>query len=82
MEKRLRESERERNTLQELLQKIIHDKIELKQKIESIELDIESSVWSKNNSLYAKFDTSFADSATNSIGSCSDLQDGGVSNTL
>ena len=82
MEKRLRESERERNTLQGLLQKIIQDKIELKQKIESFEIDMESSsVWSKNNSLYAKFDLGNC-SATNSTGSCSDLQEAGTSNTL
>lgn len=56
MEKRLRESERERNTLQELLQQIIQDKIELKQKIESFEIDMETT-WSMNQSLYAKFDS-------------------------
>ena len=52
----MRESERERNTLQELLQQIIQDKIELKQKIESFEIDMEST-WSMNQSLYAKFDS-------------------------
>ena len=56
MEKRLRESERERNTLQQLLQQIIQDKIELKQKIESFEIDLETT-WTKNQSLYAKFDS-------------------------
>ena len=56
MEKRLRESERERNTLQQLLQQIIQDKIELKQKIESFEIDLETT-WSKNQSLYARFDS-------------------------
>lgn len=63
MEKRLRESDRERNTLQQLLQQIIQDKIELKQKIESFEIDLEAT-WSKNQSLYAKFDSS-QNSATN-----------------
>ena len=83
MEKRLRESDRERNTLQQLLQQIIQDKIELKQKIESFEIDLETT-WSKNQSLYAKFDSnqnsaganqcdSSHDTTTNSCDSISNL---------
>ncbi|KAL5266726.1 hypothetical protein ACHWQZ_G003939 [Mnemiopsis leidyi] len=85
MEKRLRESDRERNTLQQLLQQIIQDKIELKQKIESFEIDLETT-WTKNQSLYAKFDSnqnsasvnnnqcdSSHDTTTNSCDSISNL---------
>jgi len=57
-EKRLRESERERKTLNELLSKIINDKIELKQKIETFEMDLEKncSLPKSNSSLFAQFE--------------------------